>query len=151
MPPSSPPSPLCLPTEHGLHAHLSLLVAALIAALACLSQSALPAAAQAVLACLALIYAGRGAWRMAHAPRAVLRLHGDAIHLSTAGAEKRCVSALRWRDYGYLIVLHCRIEGVPAVFHWWSHGLPAGQRRRLRIAVRRQARQPPSLLVNPLL
>lgn len=150
---SLPSSPLCLPTEHGAHLHLALLGVVLIGALACLAQSALPMPAQAVLACVALVYTGICAWRLANAPRAVLQLHGDAIHLLRAGGERQRVSAARWRDYGYLLVLYCRIDGTAAGFCWWCHALPAGQRRRLRLAMQAHARmrEPPSLLMNPLL
>ena len=151
MPPSSPSSPVCLPTEHGARIHLALLGMALLAGMACLCQSALPTAAQALLACLALVYAGSCARWMTHTPRAVLRLRGDAIHLRHAGGLKQRVTDVRWHDYGHLVVLHCRIDGSAAGYCWWIHGLPAGRRRRLRLAIRAWVRQPPSLLVNPLL
>ena len=150
---SLPSSPLCLPTEHGAHGHLALLGIVLIGALTSLAQSALPMSVQTVLACVAIMYTGICAWRLANAPRTVLQLHGDSIHLLRAGGERQCVSAAQWRDYGYLLVLHCRIEGTTAGFCWWCHALPAGQRRRLWLAMHALARmrEPPSLLVNPLI
>lgn len=65
------------------------------------------------------------------------------------------ISGVRWRDFGYLAVLHYRREGRARSAVWWLMSMPEPQRRQLQlwmnVPATAEANELPSILVNPVL
>ena len=151
---SSSSSPVCrLPSQRPVS--IVLLCGIYAVSVLCLIQSAIPLGVVAVLAAVSALYIRVCIKRIQDTEAYQLVLAADGqLCLSGASGQQR-IEALRWQDFGYLTVLHCRQNAQPAVHFWWRHRMTAGQRRTLqriiRISTNLVLEKPPSLIVNPLL
>ena len=150
---SSPSSLDCTPPDRQVPVHLAVLAVLWLASLVCLWHTALPVGVCILLAVLSSLYASRCVWQIFTAPRFGLRWQGGQIHLLHPRSAPAVLSAPSWRDYGYLVVLQGKANGIPIRQSWWCPCMPSGQRRSLRriLQTTSNLREPPSLLVNPLL